>query len=131
MALKEVATSTNALSQAVIGAALEVHSTLGPGFLESTYEQALAVELRERAIPFVRQAAVDISYKGIVVGQQRVDFLVEGALVLELKSVESLLPVHLAQVRSYLVALDLELGLLINFNEPHLRSGIRRVANIR
>ena len=129
--MKEVATRTNALSQAVIGAAIEVHSTLGPGFLESTYEHALAVELRERAIPFVRQAAVDISYKGTVVGQQRVDFLVESTLVLELKSVEALLPVHVAQVRSYLVALNLELGLLINFNEPHLRSGIKRVANIQ
>lgn len=128
--MKEVRESTNALSRVVIGAALEVHSTLGPGFMESTYENALAVEFGRRGVGFVRQAAVDIGYKGVAVGQQRVDFLVEGDLVVELKSVEALLPIHMAQLRSYLVALRLELGLLINFNSVHLRTAIKRVVNL-
>jgi GxxExxY protein len=89
---------------------MEVHSGLGPGFLESTYENAFAVELASRGIPFERQAAVAVTYKGVAVGQQRVDFVVKGCLVVELKAVESLLPVHMAQLRSYLVALKRNSG---------------------
>lgn len=128
---QEASPTANILSKEVIGAAMEVHTTLGPGYLEATYEEALAGELRERGIVFVRQSPVEIHYKGAIVGQQRIDFLVGQELILELKSVESLIPVHAAQVRSYLVALGLELGLLINFNVPHLRDGIKRVANFK
>jgi GxxExxY protein len=110
---------------------MEVHSTLGPGFLESTYENALAVELTARGIGFVRQAVVEVGYKGVSVGEQRVDMLVGGRLVLELKATDAIQPVHLAQLRAYLVALNLPLGLVINFNSVHLRSGLKRVVNIR
>ncbi|MFB3816242.1 MAG: GxxExxY protein [Candidatus Methylomirabilales bacterium] len=117
----------DALAQAVIGAAIEVHRELGPGYLESIYEQALAIELGLREIPFVRQAAVPVLYKGHVVGEGRIDFLVGGELVVELKTVDVLAAIHKAQVLSYLKALKLHLGLLINFNVPVLRGGIQRV----
>jgi GxxExxY protein len=118
----------NELSFAVIGAALEVHRTLGPGFLEAVYEEALCVELQLRGIPYARQAAVTLSYKGRPIGEGRVDLLVGGALIVELKAVEALVPVHIAQVLSYLRATDHRLGLLINFNVPSLKQGIKRVA---
>lgn len=121
----------NVLSRAVIGAAMAVHSALGPGFLESTYEEALSIELRHLGIEHTRQASVEVSYRGYTVGHQRMDLLVEDCLVLELKAAESLLPVHAAQLRSYLVAMNLQLELLINFNVTHLRNGIKRVANFR
>ena len=104
-----------------------MHSVLGPGYLESTDEEALAVELGLRSIPFVRQAPLSISYKRKVVGQQRIDLLVDGDLVVELKAVESFLPIHVAQVMSYLKAGAFDLALLINFNVPRLKDGIRRV----
>lgn len=129
--MKEPSDALNALSHAVIGAAIEVHSTLGPGFLESTYEQALAVELERRAIPFTRQTAIEIAYKGVNVGEQRVDFLVNRQLVVELKAVDALLPIHMAQLRSYLVAMQLDLGLLVNFNAVHLRTALKRVVNLK
>src|SRR5688500_6293622 len=110
---------------------MEVHTTRGPGFLESTYEQALAVELQHRGIPFTRQTAMEIAYKGVNVGAKRIDFLVDGCLVVELKAVDSVLPIHMAQLRSYLVAMGLDLGLLVNFNAVHLRTGIRRVVNLK
>jgi GxxExxY protein len=118
----------NELSFAVIGAALEVHRTLGPGFLEAVYEEALCVELQLRGIPYARQATVTLSYKGRPIGEGRVDLLVGGALIVELKAVEALVPVHIAQVLSYLRATDHRLGLLINFNVPSLKQGIKRVA---
>jgi GxxExxY protein len=118
----------NRLAHEVIGAAIEVHQSLGPGFLESAYELALSVELGLRAIPFARQVLVDLAYKGEAIGQARLDVLVGGRLVLELKATDSVLPLHLAQLRSYLRATGCELGLLINFNVPRLREGgIRRV----
>jgi len=92
--LKEVNEGTNELSRLVIGAALEVHSALGPGFLESTYENALGHELQVRGIPFVRQVAVDIGYKGVAVGQQRLDFLVGQRLIVELKAIDAILPIY-------------------------------------
>jgi GxxExxY protein len=117
----------NELSFAVIGAALEVHRTLGPGFLEAVYEEALCVELQLRGITYARQAGVTLSYKGRPIGEGRVDLLVGGALIVELKAVEALVPVHIAQVLSYLRATDHRLGLLINFNVPSLKQGIKRV----
>ena len=111
----------------VVDSALEVHRTLGPGFLESIYEEALAVELGRRAVPFERQVALQVKYKGYCVGEGRVDLLVGGALVVELKSVEALADIHVAQVISYLRAFNRPLGLLINFNVRLLRAGLRRV----
>jgi GxxExxY protein len=115
----------------VIDAALEVHRILGPGFLESIYEEALAVELTRRAVAFERQVPVTIKYKGYSVGEGRVDLLVGGELIVELKSVEALAAVHVAQVLSYLKAFGRPLGLLITFNVKLLRTGVRRVVLTR
>jgi GxxExxY protein len=115
------------LARHVVDAAVQVHRALGPGFLESVYEGALAIELAERGIPFERQTGVTVRYKGHAVGQGRVDLLVDGELIVELKSVEALLPVHIAQVISYLRAFDRSLALLMTFNVKLLREGIRRV----
>ena len=115
------------LARVVIDAAIEVHRELGPGFVESVYEEALAVELRLRDVEFERQKPMAVFYKGNPVGEGRVDLLVGGALIVELKAVEKLLPVHKAQVISYLKARGATLALLINFNERLLKDGIQRV----
>jgi len=115
------------LAHDVIGAAIEVHRTLGPGYLESVYAEALAIEFNFRSLDFSSQVPVSVSYKGHVVGEGRLDFLVEGRLVVELKAVEALAPVHHAQVISYLKSTGLHLGLLINFNVPGLKHGIQRI----
>src|SRR5262245_25356411 len=94
------------LARAVVDAALEVHRVLGPGFAESVYEEALAVELRERGIPFERQAPITVRYKGFCVGEGRVDMLIGGGLIVELKSTEQLAALHIAQILSYLRAYD-------------------------
>jgi GxxExxY protein len=110
---------------------LEVHKVLGPGFAESVYEEALAVELSRREIPFERQVRLTVKYKGFCVGEGRADLLVGGELIIELKSVEQLAAVHIAQVISYLKASERPLGLLITFNVALLKNGIRRVVNSR
>ncbi|OGI44535.1 MAG: GxxExxY protein [Candidatus Muproteobacteria bacterium RBG_16_64_11] len=115
------------LANTVIGAAIEVHKQLGPGYLESVYEQALAVELGLRGIPYVRQHQVSVAYKDTSVGEGRLDFLVAGKLIVELKAVEGILPIHKSQLISYLKAMSLPLGLLINFNVRMMRDGIQRV----
>ena len=117
----------NDLSRRVIGAAIEVHRHLGPGFLEKVYEEALSLELELRGIRFQRQVTAYVSYKAVRVGQHQLDFLVEKSLVLELKAVEALADIHRAQVVSCLRAHGLGLGLLLNFNVPVMRRGIRRV----
>lgn len=117
------------LAHCVIGAALEVHRTLGPGFLEAIYEEALCVELSLRRIPFDRQVPIGVDYKGNLVGQARMDLLVDGRLVVELKAIECIAPIHLAQVLTYLKAARLRLGLLITFKVAVLRTGIRRVVH--
>ena len=114
-------------AHAVIGAAIEVHRHLGAGFLESVYEEALAFEMAERDIPFVRQPEVQLTYKGHRVGVGRLDFLVGGGLILELKAVESLNPIHHAQALNYLRATGHPLALLINFNVTVLKDGIKRI----
>ncbi len=123
----EVPPGLNHLSHSVIKAAIEVHRALGPGFLENIYEEALAVELAERDIPFSRQFGVAINYKDRCVGEHRLDLWVENALVVEIKAVSELLPIHCAQVLSYLKALNRPLGLLINFNVSMLVDGVKRV----
>jgi GxxExxY protein len=120
---------TDELAHAVIGAAIEVHRHLGPGFLESTYEEALSYELQLRCIPFERQKELNLSYKGRALGKNRLDFLIGESLLLELKAVEALGDIHKAQVISYLKAIGKNLGLLINFNVPVLRDGIQRVVH--
>ncbi|HET6314183.1 MAG TPA: GxxExxY protein [Chloroflexia bacterium] len=123
----ELAVELNRLSHDVIGAALEVHRVLGPGFLESVYEEALCLELELRGIPFARQAPLPVWYKGRIVGEGRMDLLVGGCLVIELKAVEVLAQIHAVQLLTYLRATGHKLGLLINFNVAVLKHGIKRV----
>ena len=117
------------LSESVIGCAMAVHSSLGPGLVESCYASALHLELRCRSIRFSCEHCIDILYREQMVGRYRLDLLIEDTLVVELKSVENLLPIHTAQVLSYLRAAQLEHGLLINFNVSHLRNGLKRVSH--
>jgi GxxExxY protein len=118
---------TEQLARVVIGAAIEVHRELGPCLPEMVYERALSHELRLRKVPHERQAPLPVMYKGEQVGEGRMDLLIRSKLVVELKSCESLTDLHRAQVRSYLHLTNLRLGLLINFNVPVLRNGIRRI----
>lgn len=115
------------LAHAVIGAAIEVHKELGPGYSENIYEEALAYELRLRQIPFERQRPMTLHYKGHEIGSIRLDMLVSGLLVVELKTAEAIIPAHTGQVIRYLKALDLNLGLLLNFDVAKMQTGIRRV----
>jgi GxxExxY protein len=115
------------LAHAVIGAALEVHKHLGPGFLEQTYAKALSIELNQRNIAHENEVPVSLNYKGNPIGDGRLDILVQKKLIIELKAVDQLHPVHHAQVLSYLKATNLQLGLLINFNVSMLKEGIQRI----
>jgi GxxExxY protein len=124
-----VDSKTEDLAQAVIGAAIEVHTLLKPGMPENSYKLALSHELTLRGIPHKVEVCVPIQYKGIAVGDCYVDILVADCLVLELKTVEALNDVHRAQALGYLQALNLRLALLINFNVAFLRNGIKRIVN--
>jgi GxxExxY protein len=126
---KEPGEELNELAHRVIGAAIEVHRLVGPGFLETVYEGALSVELTLLGIPFARQVPIGLNYKGTPVGDARLDLLVENSLVLELKAAEQIAPIHVAQTLSYLKATRLRLGLHINFNVTTLRSGIKRIVH--
>jgi len=110
----------------IIGAAIEIHRALGPGFLESVYESALAIELAHRSIPFVRQMTVPIRYRDTEVGAHVLDLLVEDQIVVELKSARNLDDIHFVILRSYLKATGREHGLLLNFAKPTLE--IKRVS---
>lgn len=123
-------TELNQLSKEVLGAAIEVHKNLGPGLLESVYQHCLFLELKERGMSFSAQAVVPITYKGTEVPKEFIlDFLIENQLVLELKSVETVLPIHEAQLVTYLKLSEKPLGLLINFNVTKLTEGITRRVN--
>jgi GxxExxY protein len=115
------------LAHRVIGAAIEVHRYLGPGFTESVYEAALVHELDLQGLACQRQVPVAVGYKDATIGAGRIDLLAANRLIIELKLVESLLPVHHAQLLSYLKATGIQLGLLINFNVHVLRNGIKRI----
>jgi GxxExxY protein len=116
------------LSERVLGACIEVHRHLGPGLLESAYEECLCHELSLASLSFVRQRPVPVVYKGVKLDcGYRLDVIVEEKLLLELKAVDHLLPVHEAQVLTYLKLTVLDVGLLVNFNTPVLRRGIRRL----
>ena len=120
----------NAVSGDIIGCAMEVHSTLGPGLLESAYEACLSYELRERGYSVVAQQPLPLVYKKVRLDVgYRIDLLVENAVVIELKAVDKLLPIHEAQLLSYLKLSSHKLGLLINFQIPRLKDGIVRMVN--
>jgi GxxExxY protein len=125
----EPSVELNPLTEKIIGAAMEVHKKLGPGLDESLYEAAMCIELELRGIGFQRQVQIDVEYKGVKIGNKRIDLIVEGKVLVELKAVEQLAPVHKAQVLTYLKLTGLKLGLLINFNVPVLKEGIKRIIN--
>lgn len=111
----------------LLDAAIEVHRSLGPGFLEAIYEEALCVELALRGIAFTRQSNAQVRYKGRIVGEARIDLLVEDRLIVELKAVDQIAPIHIAQAMSYLRATKLPLALLVNFNAQVLLRGVKRI----
>ena len=118
----------NELSRRVIGAAIEVHRHKGPGLLESIYEKCLMRELQIREIATLKQVPVEIEYKGLVFDEElKLDIVVENCLILELKVVKELSPIHQAQLLSYMKLLDMPLGLLINFHELKLVDGVKRM----
>ena len=117
------------LTGEVMSVAIEVHRVLGCGFLEHLYENALVVEFQRREIAFERQKIIPVTYKGHIIGESRLDFLIEKTLILELKAVANLTPLHHAQVLSYLKATNLNVALLINFNVTLLKQGIKRIIN--
>ncbi len=120
----------NALTDSVIGAAIEVHKSLGPGLLESAYEECLAHELALGKIFFERQMPLPVRYKGVRLDcGYRLDFVIENCVVLELKATETLHSIYEAQLLSYLKLGGWPVGLLINFNVPVLRKGIKRLVN--
>ncbi|HQI41675.1 MAG: GxxExxY protein [Ignavibacteriales bacterium UTCHB2] len=120
----------NELSNKVIGVAIELHRVLGPGLLESAYENALAYELREIGLNVMQQVPMPFIYKEVKLDVgYRIDLLIEDKILIEVKSVEALAPVHFAQVLTYLNLSDLKLGLLLNFNTKLLKDGIHRVIN--
>ncbi|MEA2083542.1 MAG: GxxExxY protein [Thermodesulfobacteriota bacterium] len=120
----------DALSNKIIGAAIEVHRVLGPGLLESAYEECLCRELSLRDIKFERQKSLPVAYKGVKLDcGYRLDILVEQLVILELKTVNRIEPIHDAQLLTYLKLADLKLGLLLNFNVPVMKAGIRRIVN--
>jgi GxxExxY protein len=118
------------LTEQIIASAIEVHRTLGPGLIESAYEECLAKELELRDIPFKRQVPLSIEYKGTLIDfAYRMDLVVDDSVVLELKTVDALAPIHQVQLLTYLKLSGKSLGLLINFHVPLLKNGIKRIAN--
>ncbi len=123
-----IAEDNKDLTGLVIGAAMEVHTYCGPGLLESAYQECLVDELQSRGIKYEQAVAMPFNYKGHLLSKAYViDLLVEKSLIVELKSVENVLPVHKDQTRTYLKASNLEVGLLLNFKVEHLRDGIHRI----
>ncbi len=122
--------SENEEGDILLGAAMKVHSVLGPGLLESAYETCLVHELDKRGLDVKRQVALPLIYDGIKLDAgYRLDLLINDRIIVELKSVDKFLPIHVAQLLSYLKLSDLKLGYLLNFNVVHMRDGIKRIAN--
>jgi GxxExxY protein len=120
----------NKITEAIIGAAIEVHRELGPGLLESAYEQCLCYELSLRGLIFRQQVALPVRYKEVLLDcGYRIDLLVEEVVIVELKTVEKLLPIHEAQLMTYLKLFKSPVGLLINFQVPVVKDGIKRIVN--
>ena len=125
---RDTETQRDSLTEAIIGAAIDVHRILGPGLLESAYQECLCVELGLRNLRFSSQVALPVEYKGHHVDLgYRIDLVVENRIVLELKTVERLLPLHEAQLLTYLRLGHFSTGLLLNFNVPVLKNGVRRM----
>jgi GxxExxY protein len=123
-------TDLNHLSSRIIGAAIEVHKTLGPGLLESTYEECLCHELNLQKIKYERQVNLPVIYKRKRLDcGYRIDVMVESNVIVELKTVDSIAPIHKAQLLTYLKLSNLKLGLLLNFNVPIMKNGIQRIVN--
>jgi GxxExxY protein len=126
----EVMMNMNQLSSKILGAAIEVHKTLGPGLLESAYEECLCHELSIQGLLFEKQKPLSIDYKGKKLDcGYRLDIVVERAVIIELKSCEKIEPIHKAQLLTYLKLSGLNLGLILNFNVPLMRDGIVRIVN--
>jgi GxxExxY protein len=120
----------DAFSNRIIGAAIEVHKLLGPGLLESAYEECLCRELGIQKISYEKQQPLPLTYKGVMLDcGYRLDIVVEKRIIVELKAVDRLEPIHSAQLLTYLKLTGLKLGMLINFNVPVLKDGIKRVVN--
>ena len=120
----------NQITEKIIGAAIEIHKTLGPGLLESAYEECLCYQLSRAELHFQRQVDLPVLYKEVRLDcGYRLDLIVEDAVIVELKTVECLLPIHEAQLLTYLKMKNLRVGLLINFNVPVLKDGIKRMVN--
>ncbi len=115
------------LSHDALGCRIAVHRELGPGLIEGIYARAVAMEMTARGIPFEAEKAIPVQYRGALLCHQRLDLLVGGQIVVELKAVDFLHPIHVTQVLSYLRVAGLRLGLLVNFNVSVLKAGIRRV----
>ena len=115
------------ITEKIISCAIEVHSLLGPGLLENLYEEALEYELKSRNIEYKRQKELEIIQKGNPIGNYRLDYLIENKIIVELKCVEAIKNIHIAQLLTYLKAEKLRVGLLINFNVERLKDGIKRV----
>jgi GxxExxY protein len=116
-----------ALTEQIIGCAMAVHKELGPGLLESVYEAALCIELRYAALTFKRQIGVPLHYRGELISEHRPDIIVDGRVIVEVKTVDRFAPIHTAQMLTYLQVTGLRTGVLLNFNTAVLRDGIRRV----
>lgn len=127
--ISEPGPELNRITEAIIGAAIEVHRILGPGFREPIYQNALAIEFAERGIPFSSQYPVKVFYKTHLVGRGRMDFLVGNQVIVELKVVEDFAPIHVAQVISYLKTTNHKPALILNFNVRVMKDGIKRIAN--
>ena len=124
----ETSAPRDPLTEKVIGLAIAVHRELGPGLLESAYEECLCYELKDRGIAFTRQVPLAVNYKGVRLDcGYRIDLIVDRTLLLEIKAVEKLLPIHDAQILTYLRLSRIRVGLLMNFNTVVLRDGIRRI----
>ena len=120
----------NELATIVVDLCIKIHRSLGPGLLESVYEDALCYELKNLGMSYTRQKEIDVIYEGIKMqGGFRADVIVEDELLIELKSIEYILPVHMKILLTYLKLSDIKLGLLINFNEALLKNGIKRMVN--
>lgn len=117
----------NIISGQIVDAAINVHKKLGPGLLESLYEEALCYELKKRKLIFERQKSIQVPYEDIFLGNFRLDLIVEKNVVIELKNSEKLIPLYEAQLLTYLKITQCKLGLLLNFNTPLMKDGIRRI----
>lgn len=120
----------NSLTESIIGCAIEVHRAIGPGLLESAYEECLCYELAQNGLSFQRQVPLPVIYKGVKLDcGYKLDIIVENAVIIELKAVDRIIAIHEAQLLSYLRMLDLRVGLILNFHSSVLKDGIKRIVN--